>query len=209
MQKINPLNNGKNIKLENELKAYINLLSDEQKTKFWIKTLFSVYSNIPEVIKAVDKIIEIQASSMSFINDIYGTEKSTLSQVEKVIDLSERKNNLLNIYLITKNLFSTVSDEDKLFLERKYIFNWTADELATEYNVSSRTIFRKLEKLIDSVYLSTKRKNWSLKFITLQVKNESWLSEKFKKIIRDYYLSTKSFFPTTNPHHAHSQEMPE
>ena len=181
----------KNIMVENEIKAYINLLSDEQKTKFWIKTLFSTYGNIPEVIKAVDKIIEIQASSMSFINDIYGTEKSTLYQVEKVIDLSERKNNLLNIYLITKNMLAAVGDEDRLFLERKFVFNWTADELATEYNVSTRTIFRKIERLIDTVYLSTKRKNWSLKFITLQVKNESWLNEKYKKIIRDYYLSNR------------------
>jgi len=181
----------KNTQLDGELKSYINLLGEEQKIKFWIKTLLSVHNNIPEVIKAVDKIIEIQASSISFITDIYNTEKSTLSQVEKVIDLSERKNNLLNIYLISQHLFSSVGDDERLFLERKFIFNWTADELATEYNVSSRTILRKTEKLIDKIYLSTKRKNWTLKFITLQVKNETWLNEKFKKLVKDYYLSTK------------------
>ena len=181
----------KNTPLDGELKSYINLLGEEQKIKFWIKTLLSVHNNIPEVIKAVDKIIEIQASSISFITDIYNTEKSTLSQVEKVIDLSERKNNLLNIYLISQHLFSSVGDDERLFLERKFIFNWTADELAAEYNVSSRTIFRKTEKLIDKIYLSTKRKNWTLKFITLQVKNETWLNEKFKKLVKDYYLSTK------------------
>ena len=181
----------KNTQLDGELKSYINLLGEEQKIKFWIKTLLSVHNNIPEVIKAVDKIIEIQASSISFITDIYNTEKSTLSQVEKVIDLSERKNNLLNIYLISQHLFSSIGDDERLFLERKFIFNWTADELAAEYNVSSRTIFRKTEKLIDKIYLSTKRKNWTLKFITLQVKNETWLNEKFKKLVKDYYLSTK------------------
>lgn len=183
----------KNNQLEGELKSYINLLGEEQKIKFWIKTLLSVHNNIPEVIKAVDKIIEIQASSISFITDIYNTEKSTLNQVEKVIDLSERKNNLLNIYLISQHLFSSVGDDERLFLERKFIFNWTADELAAEYNVSSRTIFRKTEKLIDKIYLSTKRKNWTLKFITLQVKTESWLNEKFKNLVKDYYLSTKKF----------------
>jgi len=25
----------------------------------------------------------------------------------------------------------------------------------------------------------------------LQVKNETWLNEKFKKLVKDYYLSTK------------------
>ena len=66
--------------------------------KFWIKTLLSVHSNLPEIIKSVDKIIEINASSLSFITDIYNTEKSTYAQVEKVIDLTERKNKLLNLF---------------------------------------------------------------------------------------------------------------
>ena len=175
-----------------ELKAYFNLLNNEQKTKFWIKTLLSVFNNIPEIIKAVDKIIEMQASSISFISDIYNTEKSTKNQVEKVIDLSERKNNLLNIYLISKTLFSSVDEEERLFLERKYIFNWTTEELSKEYNVCTRTIFRKIERCIDKIYLAVKRKNWSLQFINLQVKNESWLNEKYYKLIRDYYFSTKT-----------------
>ena len=180
-------------KIENaELKSYLNLLNDEQKMKFWIKTLLSTYNNIPEIIKAVDKIIEIQASSLTFISDIYYTEKSTYSQVEKVIDLSERKNNLLNIYLITKNLFSSISEEERTFMERRFVFNWTAEELATEYEVSTRTIFRKIEKIIDKIYAATKRKNWSLKLITMQIKNEQWLTDKFNKIVKDYYQSTKS-----------------
>ena len=187
-------NSVSNTKKENnsELKSYLSLLGDEQKTKFWIKTLLSTYNNIPEIIKAVDKIIEIQASSLSFISDIYNTEKSTYCQVEKVIDLSERKNNLLNIYLITKNLFSALDEEERLFIERRFVFNWTAEELAVEYEVSTRTIFRKIEKLIDKIFITTKRKNWTLKFITLQVKNEQWLNEKFKKLVKDYYQSTKA-----------------
>lgn len=175
-----------------EIKSYINVLSDEQKIKFWIKTLLSTYRNIPEIIKAVDKIIEIQASSISFISDIYNTEKSTLNQVEKVIDLSERKNNLLNIYLITKNLYNSIGEEDRLFIERRFLYNWTSEDLAEEYNVSTRTVFRKIEKIIDKIFLSTKRKNWSLKFITMQVQNEQWLNVKYKKLIRDYYQSTKA-----------------
>lgn len=184
--------NKKPSKIDSDLKSYLNILSDEQKIKFWIKTLLSTFRNIPEIIKAVDKIIEIQASSLSFISDIYNTEKSTLNQVEKVIDLSERKNNLLNIYLITKNLYSSIGEEDRVFIERRYLYNWTAEELAEEYEVSTRTIFRKIEKIVDKIYLSTKRKNWSLKFILLQVKNEGWLNNKFKKLVSDYYQSTKA-----------------
>ena len=54
--------NKKQIK-QNNLSAYIKSLNDDQKIKLWIKTLLSVHSNLPEIIKSVDKIIEINASS--------------------------------------------------------------------------------------------------------------------------------------------------
>lgn len=176
--------NKKQIK-QNNLSFYLKSLSDEQKIKLWIKTLLSAHSNLPEIIKSVDKIIEINASSISFITDIYNTEKSTYAQVEKVIDLTERKNKLLNIFLMSKNLLSSVSEDDRLFLKRKYIFGWTAEELSQEYQVSIRTIFRKTEKLIDQIFEKAKKKNWTLKFIILQVKDEAWLIEKFNRIAKD------------------------
>jgi 23S rRNA A1618 N6-methylase RlmF len=49
--------NKKQIK-QNNLSAYIKSLNDDQKIKLWIKTLLSVHSNLPEIIKSVDKIIE-------------------------------------------------------------------------------------------------------------------------------------------------------
>lgn len=176
--------NKKQIK-QNNLSFYLKSLNDEQIIKLWIKTLLSVHSNLPEIIKSVDKIIEINASSLSFITDIYNTEKSTYAQVEKVIDLTERKNKLLNIFLMSKNLLSSVNEDDRLFLKRKYIFGWTAEELSQEYQVSIRTIFRKTEKLIEQIFEKTKKKNWTLKFINIQVKDELWLIEKFNRIAKD------------------------
>lgn len=168
-----------------DLQNYIKLLSDEQKVKLWIKTLISVQSSLPEIIKSVDRIIEVNASSLSFATDIYNAEKSTMSQVEKVIDLTERKNKLLNVYLISKNLLQCLCSEDKTFIKRKFVFNWTAEELALDEQISIRTVFRKTDKILDKIYDFTKRKNWSLGFILSQVKNESWINEKFNRHAKD------------------------
>ena len=170
---------------QQSLSNYFKSLNDEQKIKLWIKTLLSVHSNLPEIIKSVDKIIEINASSLSFITDIYNTEKSTSAQVEKVIDLTERKNKLLNLFLMSKNLLSCISEDDRLFIKRKYIFGWTAEDLAAEYQISIRTVFRRTEKLIDEIFENTKKKNWTLKFINLQIQSESWLIEKFNQFAKD------------------------
>lgn len=170
---------------QNNLSNYLKNLSEEQKFKLWIKTILSAQNNLPEIIKSIDKIIEIKASSLSFISDIYNTEKSTQSQVERVIDLTERKNKLLNIYLISKKLVDSLNEDDRLYLQRKYIFNWTAEELSQEYQISIRTAFRRTEKLIDQIYEKIKRSNWSLKFITNQVNGEVWLIEKFNRYAKD------------------------
>lgn len=170
---------------QNNLSNYLKNLNEEQKFKLWIKTILSAQNNLPEIIKSIDKIIEIKASSLSFISDIYNTEKSTQSQVERVIDLTERKNKLLNIYLISKKLVDSLNEDDRLYLQRKYIFNWTAEELSQEYRISIRTAFRRTEKLIDQIYEKIKRSNWSLKFITNQVNGEVWLIEKFNRYAKD------------------------
>lgn len=168
-----------------DLQNYLKLLNDEQKIKLWIKTLISIQSNLPEIIKSVDKIIEVNASSLSFISDIYNTQKGTYAQVEKVIDLTERKNKLLNLYLISKNLLTGLAEDERTFLKRKFVYNWTAEELAIDYQVSTRTVFRRTEKLLEKIYEFTKRKNWSLSFIISQVKNESWIFEKFNRFAKD------------------------
>ena len=178
-------NNNKNIA------NFIKLMSDEQKMKIWIKTLLSVQANLPEIIKSVDKIIEINAQSLSFISDIYNTEKSTYAQVERVIDLTERKNKLLNIYLVSKNLISSVDEDDRIFLKRKYVYNWTAEDLAAEYNISIRTVFRRTDKLIEQIFERAKRKNWSINFITLQIKNETWIIDRFYKFAKDSMNSSQ------------------
>lgn len=170
---------------QQNLSIYLKSLTDDQKIKLWIKTLLSVHSNLPEIIKSVDKIIEINASSLSFVTDIYNTEKSTFAQVEKVIDLTERKNKLLNLFLMSKNLMSCIGEDERIFIKRKYVFGWTAEELASEYQISIRTVFRRTEKLIDEIFEKVKKKNWTLKFINLQTESESWLIEKFKQIAKD------------------------
>lgn len=170
-----------------KIKNYIENLHEEQKLKFWIKTLFGAYSTLPEIIKTIDKIIELQASSVSFVSDIYNKEGSAFDQMEKVINLSERKNNLLNIYLMVKNLYQSLSAESVEIIEKKYLYGYSVDDLARDLGVSSRTIYRKVDKIVDDVFNFCRKKNWSLKFIESQLKDEGWIKERYIKIVTEYF----------------------
>lgn len=173
-----------------KLKDCIKNMNDETKFKFWIKTLISEQNTIPEIIRTVDKIIEIQASSVSFSSDIFNKNCSTINQVERVIDLSERKNSLVNIYVMTQKMLKTLSADDYDFLERKFIYDWGMDEIADYYSISLRTVYRKIDKLIKTICNECFKQKWSLKFIESQIKHEDWLKEKWLHSVSDYYKNS-------------------
>lgn len=175
-----------NKKQSNEVSLYLKLMSNENKFKFWIKTLLSSFQTFPEIISTIDKIIELQASTISFSSDIYNKQKKPFDQYEKVIDLSERKNSILNIYIMTKEMLKKLSYQDFEFIEKRFIYNWGIEELAKEYEVSMRTIYRRTDKIIDQIYKNSIANNWSLKFIESQTNNEDWLKERFLKSVSDY-----------------------
>ncbi|MBQ8451573.1 MAG: hypothetical protein IJ538_02220 [Clostridia bacterium] len=172
-----------------KIKDYIKSLTEKDKFKFWIKTFLTTHSIIPNIIKQLDKIIELQATTISFSSDIFNLHSSITKQFDQVIDLSERKNTLLNIYIMTKQMHKSLSEEEWDFLEKKYVYNWTAEDLATDYEISKRSVFRKVEQLIDKIYKNAIENKWSVRFIESQVKDEEWLREKYIKIIIDYFKS--------------------
>lgn len=177
-----------------KFKEYIKSMSAETKLKFWIKTLISEQSTLPEIIKTVDKIIEIQASSVSFSTDIFNKNGSTINQVEKVIDLSERKKSLINIYIMIQKMLKNLSADDYDFIERKFIYNWSNDELSDYYSVSIRTVYRRIDKLIKLIYEECLKNKWTLTFIESQTKEEGWLKEKYFKCVNDYFKNTNYKF---------------
>ena len=174
--------------------AFIKNMDEEQKMKFWIKTLLSSQKTFPEIIKTLDKIIELQATSLSFSSSIYNLENPTMKQVEKVISLSERKNFLLNIFLMSKELTKGLSSSDFDFLEKKYVYNLSVDTLAKEFEISPRTVYRKVDKLIEEIYQKIKMKNWSLKFLESQIKEEFWLKSRFISQVTEYFKNANYKF---------------
>ncbi len=173
-----------------KIKNYIENLSDEQKFRFWLKTLFSAYATLPEVIKTIDKIVEMKASSMSFITDIYNVEGSPLNQYKRVIDLTERKNNLLNVYFMVGELYKSLDTVNVEIIEKKYLYGYSCEEVGRELGLSTRTIYRRIDKIIDEVYQTCIRRNWTLAFVESQLKSETWLRPRFVKVVSEYFKNT-------------------
>ena len=84
-------------------------------------------------------------------------------------------------------IFKDLSYNNRELAEKKFIDKLTNEEIAQEYDISTRTVYRKLNKIIDEIYTYFLKMNWNLKFIELQVQEEEWLIEKFKQNKKDFY----------------------
>lgn len=172
------------------VQKYIETMDEKAKMKFWIKTLLSSYNIFPQIIKTIDKIIELQASSLSFYSDVFNLSKTAYKEYEKVIDLTERKDSLINIYIMTKKLLNDITDIEYEILERKYIDGWCSEEIASEFGISRRTVFRKLDKILEEIYHNCKQNKWTVRFIESQTKGESWLKDKFNKLVLENFKNS-------------------
>lgn len=173
-----------------ELKLIIQNLSQKEKFKIWIRTLLCSMKVFPEIIKTIDKIIELQASTISFMSDVFSRSGSALNQAEQIINLSERKNSILNIYIMLQNLLKETSEDEQEFLNKKFLHKFTIEELAEEYGISQRSVYRRIEKIIDELQKKCASKNWTLRFIESQIKDEGWLIQKFNQNLIDYAKSS-------------------
>lgn len=161
-----------------------NSFSEKLLIKIWIKTLLYSRRTLPKIIETIDKLIVIRASKYSFSSDIFNTSDLE-NQIDVVINLGERKDKLLNIYVMTDKLLSFLPKEDREFAKRKFCDHATSDELAEEFDISVRTVYRKSDGILCSLYASAKQHRWSLKFIEVQVSGEDWLLERFQRYLKD------------------------
>lgn len=166
-------------------------LNSEQKTKIWIKTLLNSYKYFPNIIKTIDKIIEMRASTISFSSDIFNSSKSD-NQIEYIIDMSERKKSLVNIYVMISKFFKILPDDMRELAEKKFFDKCTNEDLAIELGISIRTVYRKILKIIDEIYSFCVKNKWSVKFIELQIGNEEWLIERFNHYANEFIYSSSN-----------------
>lgn len=149
----------------------------------YVKTLFEIYRTLPNVIKILDQIIESRASNAMISNGLFS---STFDEVEKVIELSERKDKLLNLYFIADNMMKMLSEKQRKFATIKFIKKHTTETIAEELGTTKRSVYRSANTIIKQLCLKMLEKKWDSKFIAFQIgENEKWIENIFNSKLKE------------------------
>ena len=177
-------NNSKNIdndaKIENK-----KLIAEAYKTDLiiYIKVLLDAYKSLPSIMNIIDRLIEKRASSVIPASYIYGNNYlTTYSEINKVIDMSERKDKLLNLYVIIENMLNSLNERERKIAVLKFVQKCNTEDIAKDFGTTDRTIYRTANRIVEKLAIFLLKQNWNSEFIRFQIgSNEPWLIELFKK----------------------------
>ncbi len=148
----------------------------------WIKTLLYVHNAIPNIIKLIDKMVSIKASSPYSGSYIFGDYKNgTYGQVQEILNIENRKLSLINLYSMIDELTKHVPEKYKAFLEMKFFKRKKISYVAEELEITERTAFRWVNSILEILYNYCLVNNWSVSFFESQVAREPWILDHYNR----------------------------
>lgn len=166
---------------EKSLDKYFDDVNDKVKYMAVVKTYLFNLSTIPNIIKIVDSIIESRAMS-SFDNVCLNGGRSTLSEMEKLIDMTERKKRLLAIQNVMTIMVGCLTPEEKKFAFDRFSKQKNVKYLSEKYNIPVRSVYRKINAIVLKIIVRLMKLEVSYKYFEKQMKCEDWLRHYFNQI---------------------------
>lgn len=163
----------------------------------WAKALFFVYPSIPNIIKIVDNIVEQRASSVIGVSSIYACPESSLKQMEKVIDMGERKLRLLNILNLTQELISRLDEKSFEIVSMKYFSRMKTASICDRLALEERSIFRRINRAIEKAARVLFSMGFSSDSISKMMTGEGWIREIYQKSLSQLSVNSKRALANT------------
>ncbi len=162
------------------------IMQDKNLMFVWNKTLLSVYRYIDTVIKAIDNLVLKQALNSGFYYSAYFN--STFNCVNKIIDLTARKQRLLGTKILLDDALNKLSNDDVRLLMLIYVDMVKSSDIAKNFNISIRTFFRKKRLAINKLANILKALGFNSPKLKEHLQGEGWLINLFNKNLENFNL---------------------
>lgn len=149
--------------------------------RLWLKALLIAEPCIPNIIKIVDSLIENKASFYGSYNTL---KDNTFQNMEKIIDYTERKKSLVNVYIIAKEITRTLNLKEMEIVVFRYHKRLKAERIGEILGCSGRYIYKKSEQIIEKLVKRCLESSWSADYLAKLLENEPWIEVIFKQLER-------------------------
>ena len=151
--------------------------------KAWAKTLLEIYRYLETISNSIDDIVK-----KTSLNG-FGVSLNTKYSAEKIIELTYKKQTLINLKILIEDSLSKLNDADIKILTLFYIDGVTAKNLSTMYNINIRTFFRRKSMALSKLFEMFKQCGYSKEKLENDLKNENWIMNIYQNNL--HFLSCK------------------
>ena len=134
------------------------------------EALIKTYKLIGKKCEIIDKFINNHALYFGPCTAEYGAE----DVCNNIIELMQRKNQLINLKIIIDESLKKLAEEDKKILYLKMNYKISMAEICGILNLKERTAFRKVERAYENLTSSLNRSKYISK-LTKLIEQEEWL----------------------------------
>lgn len=147
----------------------------------WTKTILSVYRYLERVCNAIDRICMQSALASGNILGSNFHNNNALAISQKLIDLSERKVNLINLKILTDDILKSLAVKDAKMLVLVYCDGQKRKDIAQTCDISLRTVFRRIDTAEQSFAKKLVCKGYNAFVLAKMLKDEAWIKSVYDR----------------------------
>lgn len=155
--------------------------------KNWSNTVLVAYSLLPKIVRDLDNTI-CSLVNLGFKSKHIQMGISTESLIGEIMKYTNEKQQLVELHVIVRDALRELQELDRCMLAMRINRKMTYQQIATEQNVSLRTVFRRVAAAHDKFAAKLAFRGYT----------ESWLEKNYKENtyiapVREQLMSERCF----------------
>ena len=160
-----------------------NMFEMEIELENWSRTLLYCYRYLGKIVETIDDMVaKISIESMFYRKN---STNNTMAQVEKILELNDRKVNLTNLKVIIEECVDKLPLKDMQLISLFYFDGLTFDEIASVLGISRRTVFRRRNNAITH-FKEELFKKVTFDYLMTNYAGEQWLIDFYNYSVKKY-----------------------
>ena len=155
----------------------------------WAKTVLFAYKYLGAMCRSLDKQIKRMAVNSFYIGGVWNEQNSTYKISEKIIKLSDKKVDYINLKLIIEKCLQEMKQENAKILILRNIKELSSQTVANLLNISERTYFRKLNNALSEFARVMERKGYSYQKLEICFWNDDFIKSIYNIIVNNQITS--------------------
>ena len=142
--------------------------------EIWSKTILSVYRYLDNIANAIDNLVRKKCINSSFY--LSGRNADAYACTSKIIALTERKVQLINLKVITEQALMQLTPTERKILTLFYIDGVSSKDIANLLEISIRSFFRKKAQAVENFDRKLKFNGYTDAKLNDMFRGEHWLN---------------------------------